>query len=341
MSAVSRSSTDCIDERQRLSFWMRGSTEIGGVDARVLGSGAFDGVVATRHLGSLIVFDLAASPHRAAWTRDLIEKADRGSIRLRFQRQGRSYLEQDGVRTPISAGQWSVLDGTRPYTMFNEEWARHISLQIPLSELSNREFEIARRLRGPFPVAGSICHLLFHCLRLTIDDLHEERDTTDGDLGESLLDMFRIMLNDQTQDRSRKTMRETAEGRIRAYIRRNLTDPDLSVETIASAMKCSRRYVHKLFEGQETVTQFIWSQRLDRCRSRMLEARANPLTLTELAFENGFRSSAHFSRAFRARYGMTPSAFRASLEGGGGLEREADSDVRTSIANSAAAVAAF
>lgn len=316
MSAVHRSSTIAVEGPQRLSFWMHGAHEIGGIDARPLGSHAFDGRVATRHLGPLIVYDLATSPHRAAWTRDLIEKADNCSIRLRFQRHGTSVLEQNGFQQRIVAGQWSILDGTRPYSIVNEEWARHISLQIPLSELSTREFEIARRLIGPFPVAHSVCHLLYQCIRLMIEDLGEERGTTDEDLGESLLHMFRIMLNQQAQERSRKTMRETAEERIRSYIRRNLTDPQLSVDTIAAAMKCSRRYVHKLFEGQETVTQFIWSQRLDRCRTRLLDAEAKVPTLTELAFENGFRSSAHFSRAFRAKYGVTPSALRARIEAG-------------------------
>jgi len=34
------------------------------------------------------------------------------------------------------------------------------------------------------------------------------------------------------------------------------------------------------------------------------------LTVSEIAFSWGFNSAAHFTRAFRAKYGMAPSEYR-------------------------------
>jgi len=312
MSHVHRESTDLIEERQRLSFWRAGSHRIGGVEVSAVENSGFQGKVALRDLGTLTVFGLEAGPHRINWTHDHIR--DRESfVRIRFQRNGTSVIKQHGKHFRIAAGQWSVIDGSHPYCIVSEEDISQISLQIPRSKLPDSEFERVCQLRGPFPTTGSVGHLLYHCLRLVIEDLEDERTSTDQMLGETMFDMFRVIIARHAHARIRSSIRETSEQRVRVYIRRNLTNPDLSIELIADAMKCSRRYIHKLFEGQETVSQFIWSQRLEACRQQIIERASGEVTLTELAFEHGFRSSAHFSRAFNVRYGISPRAFRKQV----------------------------
>ena len=53
--------------------------------------------------------------------------------------------------------------------------------------------------------------------------------------------------------------------------------------------------------------------RLDGCRGDL--ARQSDRTISEIAFAWGFSSSAHFSRAFRKRFGVTPTAFRRGDRG--------------------------
>jgi AraC-like DNA-binding protein len=48
-----------------------------------------------------------------------------------------------------------------------------------------------------------------------------------------------------------------------------------------------------------------------RCRDDLADLRLSHLTVAEIAERWGFRSAAHFSRAFEARYGVTPSVFRS------------------------------
>jgi AraC-like DNA-binding protein len=310
MSSVHRAKAESVEERERFSYWRRGSSAIGGVDPAPINNEAFQAEVVTRHLGAMIVFGLEAFPHRVT---SLGRGPDQGAyFRIRFQRTGRNWIEGSGRSVEVLPGQWSIIDGSRTYSIYNTEPASQISLQVPYSELTERERELARSVGGPHPIEGSISHLLYHCLRLSLEDLRDAPDTADQELGVSMLDMFRIIIEAHAQKRERATMRETTERKVRSLIHRNLGNPDLSVEMIAAAANCSRRYVHKVFEGGESVTQYIWTQRLERCRHKLLEPDAHQVTLTEIAFEYGFRSSAHFSRAFRARYGVTPSAYRAS-----------------------------
>lgn len=107
---------------------------------------------------------------------------------------------------------------------------------------------------------------------------------------------------------------ETASQRIKTYIRDHLRDPELSIEQIAAALHCSKRYVHMAFVGEATsIEKYLWSLRLEQCR-RALETTAGPTsTLTALAFSWGFNSSSHFSRLFRDKFGIAPSLYRLQL----------------------------
>jgi AraC-like DNA-binding protein len=68
-----------------------------------------------------------------------------------------------------------------------------------------------------------------------------------------------------------------------------------------------------LFESDGTTfSRFLLDQRLARAH-RMLN---NPLpaerTISAIAYEAGFGDLSHFNRAFRRRYGATPSDIRAN-----------------------------
>ena len=104
--------------------------------------------------------------------------------------------------------------------------------------------------------------------------------------------------------------------RIRAFIHRNLADPDLTIERIAERMQCTKRYLHKVFSDEgETLNQYIWAQRLELCRKHLSRAELAGKSITEIAFACGFSNAAHFSRSFRARFGQPPRAFRRAALG--------------------------
>jgi AraC-like DNA-binding protein len=109
-------------------------------------------------------------------------------------------------------------------------------------------------------------------------------------------------------------MRETVRARIQSYIQRNLTDPELTIERIAERMQCTKRYLHKVFNGQrETLNQYIWSRRLELCRARLLQPELARQSITQIAFDCGFSNAAHFSRSFRARFGECPRVYRRTM----------------------------
>ena len=92
------------------------------------------------------------------------------------------------------------------------------------------------------------------------------------------------------------------------YIVRNL-DGDLSLETVAQVACFSPFHFHRVFRSlmDETLNQFVKRQRLER--ALYLMSHAQDRSLTEIALDCGFSSSSDFSRSFKGRYGIPPSAF--------------------------------
>lgn len=100
-----------------------------------------------------------------------------------------------------------------------------------------------------------------------------------------------------------RTVHETA---IR-FISRNLLAPDLNVATIARACAVSRTTLYRAFDRHGGVAGQIQRMRLDRAREALRLRRDGVPTVTDIAFDYGFSSQGHFSRAYRARFGYSPS----------------------------------
>ncbi len=90
------------------------------------------------------------------------------------------------------------------------------------------------------------------------------------------------------------------------YVRENLNN-NLSLETLARVAGFSPFHFHRIFKSitEETINEMVVRLRLERAASLL---RATPqLSVTEAAFECGFRSVAVFSRVFKKRYGLNAS----------------------------------
>ncbi|MYT26968.1 helix-turn-helix domain-containing protein, partial [Streptomyces sp. SID7760] len=85
----------------------------------------------------------------------------------------------------------------------------------------------------------------------------------------------------------------------------------LSPERIARQHHISVRYLHRLFESEgTTVGRYIRQRRLEQCGRELARRSRVVPTVSAVAQRWGFVSPAHFSRAFRAAYGVSPREWR-------------------------------
>ena len=98
---------------------------------------------------------------------------------------------------------------------------------------------------------------------------------------------------------------------IKSDIAANLEDDALALPAVAARHGVTPRYVHRLFEGEGvTYTQFVLRQRLERAYRMLRDTRMAGRSISAIAYDVGFGDLSYFNRAFRRRYGATPSDIR-------------------------------
>lgn len=98
-------------------------------------------------------------------------------------------------------------------------------------------------------------------------------------------------------------------GLCKKLIISNLSDPKLSVQTIAEWIGCSPDYLSYLFhkESGEYLVGYLNNQRVNRAKN-LLET--SLLNISEIAWACGYYDAGYFARLFKKTTGKTPKEYR-------------------------------
>jgi len=105
-------------------------------------------------------------------------------------------------------------------------------------------------------------------------------------------------------------LRRSVTRRIEDYIEANL-DQDISLHMLAELAHMSVDHFVRAFRGATGTTphRFLLDQRLGHAAAML---KADCASIADVAHACGFRSAAHFSVKFHARFSVTPSQYRRS-----------------------------
>ncbi|UUC44064.1 AraC family transcriptional regulator [Flavobacterium cerinum] len=98
-------------------------------------------------------------------------------------------------------------------------------------------------------------------------------------------------------------------GKVLDFIEQN-PDENITIEKVAAIGNYSPYHFHRLFKAYtgETILEFSNRKRLEKIAALLI--RDKKLTISELVFRYGFSDNAALTKAFKKRYGISPSAFR-------------------------------
>ena len=93
------------------------------------------------------------------------------------------------------------------------------------------------------------------------------------------------------------------------YIEGNLSEPMMNHNQLAALMYYSPNHFRHIFilETGQNVGAYIRTRRLERARAQISGTNR---TILDIALSNGFNSPQVFNRAFKRRYGVTPTELR-------------------------------
>ena len=96
---------------------------------------------------------------------------------------------------------------------------------------------------------------------------------------------------------------------VERYLMENFTDPSLCLTKLSDRFNISESYLSHLFKDRtgQNFSVYLENLRLNEAVRRLKQGNCN---LTELAAELGYNNPTTFRRAFKKRYGMTPSEMK-------------------------------
>ena len=100
--------------------------------------------------------------------------------------------------------------------------------------------------------------------------------------------------------------------RLTSLVSRQLDSPEFRLPDLARLLSRSVRSIQDTFAtAGSTWSSWALETRLNNARARIESPLWADKSLAHIAAASGFRDASHFHRAFRARFGDAPSAFRA------------------------------
>ncbi|MGO4837610.1 helix-turn-helix transcriptional regulator, partial [Rhizobiaceae sp. 2RAB30] len=108
--------------------------------------------------------------------------------------------------------------------------------------------------------------------------------------------------------RERRDKRSLFQG-ASSTARQRLSDPDFGPDELAAALFVSRSKLFRLFEPHGGVRRWMLAERLRGSLQSIVQSTPDT-KIAVIARNHGFRSEAHFSRAFQKRYQVSPSSVR-------------------------------
>ncbi|MEU9338809.1 helix-turn-helix domain-containing protein [Streptomyces sp. NPDC048290] len=250
-------------------------------------------------------------------TPKLIRQSDPEAYQINYFARQTGLLSLAGTDTALREGDLVVMDTSRPYRgdvrAVGGGWP-HMTVQFPRWLMPLPEKTVQRLYAVPISGREGMGAMLAQWLTALNTGA---RDFTRADvptLASVTLDLLASVVAHCLEAEgvlSPETRRNALRAQIDTFVEQHLADPALTPRTIADAHHISLRHLQRLLaENGTSPAVWIRDRRLERCRTDLADPRLADRTVQATAERWGFTNAAHFSRLFRAAYGMSPRDYR-------------------------------
>jgi AraC-like DNA-binding protein len=308
--------TDEFAERDRFPvFCEQIVRRYGGLDIAQRGEEPFRGVIELQRAGPVDVSSRFSTPADYVRSPKLVGDGN-DSILVVLCRSGRALQTYSDHELKLGTGDAAVCDlgYTGSFHLIANSHFSTIKLPRPIflksllrvgrpNELRMNRGDIALRLL--FGYIGGTLHV-----PLAAGSRAAEL------YGNHLVDLVASAIGAKGEVREIAEQRGVRAVRLAAILRmisQQFDNPGLSAATIAVQLGVTPRYVHLLLEATgSSFAQHLLDQRLEQVAARLRDPYRQGDKITAIAQQTGFADLSYFNRAFRRRFGDTPSGVRGA-----------------------------
>ncbi|MEU6580246.1 AraC family transcriptional regulator [Nocardia sp. NPDC046763] len=292
--------------------------EVAGADVRFTDPRAVHGRFEEWIFGPVRLLRAELSGLEVVRTSGHIRASRAGILSIARQFDGVRVHEQFGVQEVLTSGLCGVLDMDTPFVSVTRGPSISASLRISLDELGLPRGSVRAAALG-------LRHSPLHPMVSTFiadtvgraDDIESDSDT--ADIGGMCADLIRALVFSAAGGLAADGCGAALPGplllgQIESYLRSHLGCLDLTAAEVAAVHNISERKLYRLWaDAGRSMRQWVIAERLELARRILSDPQHAGRTIGGVARTAGFRDASHFTRRFRATYGVGPREWRAVM----------------------------
>lgn len=264
------------------------------------------------------LFDIRSSAYVSETTDELFSQpAPERRYALVICMSGGYAVAQDGVRKSLLPGDMALFDSRKPGAIAGLGDSAHLLLSMPGQVWETHT--PAPMLDGNYAMDGR--RTTARLARSLVVGLAQ----ANSDIGprhrpivvRQVAEFVGLALADAAEPSPETLHRQVLLRNIKAFIRSQISNPDLAPAVVADHFGVSVRYVSSLFSGEpETLMAHAKRIRIQRAAEMLRADKSGRMQIKDICHRVGFKTQAHFAHAFSAEFGVSPKGYRASILAG-------------------------
>ena len=320
MSQLERSGADCplplvdlsrIDLEQRALIWDTAVRDaFPTLSVKLAESNPSLGTINRVSMGSGDLVEIDSAPVDVTHNAAGLDSSKSARLSLMVQSQGSMVVRQAGRSVLLRRGDLCLVDEGRSFRLIGEGCSKILFLRMSRAAALSRYPPLERLMVTPFPAEEPGTRMLAEMLLRF------------GEVASELSDIQRnAMMNAVIQLLGMAEplceLAAAPDWRVRRaldYIELNLSMAGLTAEAVAKDQRISRRRLDQLMQDAfgHSIASHLWSRRLEQAAADLRDPHRSAQSIAQIAFANGFEDAAHFTRAFKRRFSVTPRQWRAN-----------------------------
>ena len=278
----------------------------------VANASSFEGSAIVGRLNGNTVAELRADESRIVRRAADISAGRGDHVKIIWQLAGRARIEQGPHRSMLDAGHWTICDPRREYAIDLDAGAHFLLILMPRAQCPGWVPAVDLLSARALP-SGGPAHVASAALAAMLRDMALIDARSQATLHDTVVLLMERALAMALQSHGLAAGPERSHQlpRVQTYILQHLSDRALTVDKLAGVFGVSRRSLYNIFVPSElTPHAFIQNARLERARTLLRQSNGHKTPVAQVARQCGFADPAHFTRAFHARHGLAPTAWR-------------------------------
>jgi AraC family transcriptional activator of tynA and feaB len=269
-------------------------------------------LVGSRLIGDVLLTDMHLYEMVGERDDELVEQESEVYIGVTCPYEGSAVVHADGEEYFLDPSKMQLWASSHPVEFTVDTCLKFVCILFPEKRLYKRIPGFEGRAFFFDSNQGEVQLIRSHLLTLArISQTTEKLQETC--VSEATIELLANLLRSNENFSAATSRKDTLRDELSSFILQHLTDSELKPAMLADKFGLSLRSIHKLFSDQNTtVMRFIKDQRLESAYCDLADPFLKDASITDICYKWAFSDAAHFSHAFKEKYGASPSEYRRS-----------------------------